>query len=392
MMNDKCRIPKEGGARRPLRRRSSFILHQLSFIIILLSLLTGCRQDLETTYGQRKGPTASSSVNGTGVLAEMFERAGHRVFSWRTLSPRLSKRADCIVWFPDDFEPPSDEVRQWLEDWLEEAPGRTLVYVGRDFDAAAWYWQKIEPGTPKDQLAELRQRKVSALSDFRAARQKIPKTDDGWFREDPTLKPREVRTLTGKPAWLQGVDPAKVEMELHGRVMPAPDAEVVLESEGDMLVSVEWYGESRLVVVANGSFLLNLPLVNHEHRKLAGQLIDVIGEPQQTVVFLESDAGGPKIAEEEPAAGMPTGLEMFHLWPTSWILLHLTVVGILLCFSRYPIFGLPRDPEAEAVSDFGKHIEALGDLLSRSGDTSYAMGRILHYRQTNAEGKNHAEG
>ena len=81
----------------------------------------------------------------------MFTRAGHKVFSWRRLSPRLSERADAIVWFPDDFEPPTPEVRRWLEDWLIEEPGRTLIYVGRDFDAARWYWKKIQPDVPDDQ-------------------------------------------------------------------------------------------------------------------------------------------------------------------------------------------------------------------------------------------------
>lgn len=382
MQNAKCRMQNEKGIGSVPRCHSAFCILHSAF---LLFFFAGCGQDIETTYGQREGAAASSSVNGTGVLAEMFEQAGHRVFSWRTLSPRLRNRADCIVWFPNDFEPPGEKVRQWLVEWLDEVPGRTLIYVGRDFDATPWYWQKVEPGTPDDQLAELRQRKLTALSAFRLQRQEIPETNDGWFREDPQLKPRQVRSLTGKPEWLEGVDPAKVEIELNGRMKPSPDAEVVLASDDDMLASVEWFGESRLIVVANGSFLLNLPLVNHEHRKLAGHLIDKIGEPRKTVVFLESWSGGPQIIEEDPTASMPTGLEMFHLWPTSWILLHLAVVGILLCFARYPIFGLPRDPEPDTVSDFGKHIQALGDLLSRSGDTSYAMSRILHYRQTKEE-------
>ena len=78
-----------------------------------------------------------------------------------------------------------------------------------------------------------------------------------------------------------------------------------------MLVSREWFDESQLIVVANGSFLLNLPLVNHEHRKLAGKLIDAVGPPGQTVVFLESFAGGPPISDD-PSGGMPTGAEIFN--------------------------------------------------------------------------------
>ena len=36
---------------------------------------------------------------------------------------------------------------------------------------------------------------------------------------------------------------------------------------------------SQLLFVVNGSFLLNLPLVNHEHRKLAQRLITACGPP-----------------------------------------------------------------------------------------------------------------
>ena len=50
-------------------------------------------------------------------------------------------------------------------------------------------------------------------------------------------------------------------------------ATVLLESEGDLLAGIVhrqgWMG-SQVIVVANGCFLLNLPLVNHQHRQLAG--------------------------------------------------------------------------------------------------------------------------
>ena len=111
-------------------------LSSLSPLLCLLLLLAGCSRDIETVYGQREGTEASTSVNGTAVFADMFTLAGHRVSSWHMLSPRLQQKADCIVWFPNDFQPPSDDVRHWFEDWLSDKPDRTLIYVGRDFDAA----------------------------------------------------------------------------------------------------------------------------------------------------------------------------------------------------------------------------------------------------------------
>jgi hypothetical protein len=409
---------------------------------LLTLLLAGCSRDIDTVYGQRQGPAAGASVNGTAVLGEMFEKAGHRVYSWRALSPRLGRRADCIVWFPDDFELPRPKVRQWLENWLDNASGRTLIYVGRDFDAAPLYWRRVLPDAPKQQQQLVRERLAEAEADYTAGRARLPKSDAcGWFsvakalalpqaeelknlaaKLSITVGPelRQVKSLEGNAAWLEGIDAAKTDIELHSRLSPSNDAEVLLRSGDDVLVSRKQVGRGRLIVVANGSFLLNLPLVNHEHRKLAGKLIDEIGPPGKTVVFLESrgrrasyrraerltrngagppsrddekqaggngreqpntDDGEPPIRGDDPVSTMPTGLEIFGIWPTNWILLHLAAVGVIFCFSRWPIFGRPRTCEGASRSDFGHHVDALAELLKRTHDRAYAMDRILNYRQ-----------
>jgi hypothetical protein len=149
-----------------------------------------------------------------------------------------------------------------------------------------------------------------------------------------------------------------------------------------MLIGRQEWDDSQLIVVANGSFLLNYPLINHEHRKLAGRLIEAVGPPGQTVVFLESSAGGPEILDQDPTVGLPLGLDIFNIWPTNWILIHLSIAGIIFCFARFPIFGRPLEPRVESVSDFDKHITALGELLARSRDTSFAATRLRHYRET----------
>ena len=77
----------------------------------------------------------AKSVNGTAVLSGMFLQAGHKVSSWHRLSPKLEKD-DVIIWAPDAFGDPGKEQREWLENWLSAEDGRTLVYIGRDYDAA----------------------------------------------------------------------------------------------------------------------------------------------------------------------------------------------------------------------------------------------------------------
>ncbi len=403
-----------GPTTRGMRSTSKCLAGEL--VLLLVLLLAGCGKDIDTLYGQRQGAGASRSVNGTAVLGDMFQRAGHRVYSWHAFSPKLQNNADCIVWFPDDFNPPSPKVREWLDDWLKEEPERTLIYVGRDFDAAPWYWEHVLADAPPEKQKILRERLDRAKSRFSRDRQELPNVektakkiaeeidekspktkklerddkpeDWGWFTLDRSQPPRKATKLKGKAGWLDGIDADKTDIELNARLTPPSSAEVLLTSGDDAIVSREkCHNESQRIVVANGSFLLNLPLVNHEHRKLAGRLIDAIGQPGQSVVFLESDSGGPPIRDDDPEADMPTGLDIFNIWPTNWILIHLAAVGVVFCFSRCPIFGRPKTVETVSGSDFGRHIDAVADLLERSGEPGAAMERIVSYRQKSERDK-----
>jgi hypothetical protein len=367
-------------------RHSSFIICHLSFILLIL--IAGCRPSLETRYGRRFGDGASRSVNGTAVLGQMFEKSGHRVSSWHSLSPRLQKRADAIVWFPDNFHPPSNKVIGWLETWLSEKPDRTLIYVGRDFDAAPFYWRTVLPGAPTEQTPLVQGELTAAETDFSRKRSlSSGSASCPWFTVTDLKKPRPVRTMKGNADWTSGINPAKLDIILFSRMDPGNDAEILLRCRRDVLVSRRQIGDSSLILVANGSFLLNLPLVSREHRKLAGKLIDAVGPPEQNVVFLESGPDDPAIAEKDPQAGMPTGLEIFQIWPMNWILLHLAAAGTLFCFARWPIFGRPRRLPAAPPTDFGQHLDAQAALLRRSRDRPYAMSRFLHYKQLIGEGK-----
>jgi hypothetical protein len=357
-------------------------IREMSTLLLLACVVgSGCSsRKLTDDYGVRQFPGSHQSVNGTTALARMFELAGHKVTSWRYLSPRLREKADCIVWFPDHFDPPEADVRAWLEDWLLDKPGRTLIYVGRDYDTATAYWRRMNRGAPAEQAQPLAQQLSDAQRRFDQLRGTLLTEEDGdWFTLKGSRQLRAIRTLEGESRWLEGVDPAKLEIELVSRLVPPPTAEVLLSSEGDMLVARETWGESQLIVVANGSFLLNLPLVNREHRKLAARLIADVG-PAKNVYFLESGRVWPVILDEDPEQGLPTGLEVFTIYPFNQILLHLALVGVFFGFARYWIFGIPREDHVEHESDFGAHVTALGKLLEKTRDAEYARERLAHYR------------
>ena len=58
--------------------------------------------DLDATYGQGNQSEGRYSINGTGVLAQMFEDRGHSVFYSRVLG-RPTRKADVIIWAPDNL-------------------------------------------------------------------------------------------------------------------------------------------------------------------------------------------------------------------------------------------------------------------------------------------------
>ena len=377
--------------------RCPFFQKRLGLLLSLLVLLTsGCEMEDQvfTEHGQRSS-YYQTSLNGTRTLGEMFSRAGHHVRSWRYLSPSLD-HADIIVWAPDDFEPPSIEVQEWLIDWLSQSPdnepGRILIYIGRDFDAAPAYWKQISANPPAGLKAEyarrLREAKSEALSNRPTTLQETECYD--WFTLDTAPKKTKVQRLSGP--WARGIDASKTNITRHTRLLPDDPPLVLLADENrSPIVSEIAYEphyelylaeEGRVIFVENGSFLLNAPLVNHEHRKLAGKLIDYVGPTDKQVVFLESEAGGPMIREHDPSSAPPTGLRLFRIWPIGAVLTQLAVLGIIFAMMRWPLFGLPRSLIGQSKTDFGSHIAALGRLLRDARDRPFAYKLLRLYRQS----------
>ena len=283
---------------------------------------------IDTIYGQRQGLGAKHSVNGTAVLGEMFEHAGHRVFSWNALSPRLQEKADCIVWFPNDFEPPKKEVRKWLDDWLTAKAGRTLIYVGRDFDAAPWYWKHVLPDATKEQR-QLVEEELSDAESYLLLRTReaaevggLPMVHDRQFPaasagEEARRRRRvarrhrrlEDRHRASQPdhALQEGRSAAAVGQRRAGQ--PQGVRRQPVDRRRQRLVPVESAaGESRASKAGGQA---------DRRRRAAGK----------TVVFLESYAGGPPIRPDDPdrrgastagkssTAGRPTG--SCCTWPPS---------------------------------------------------------------------------
>jgi hypothetical protein len=202
-----------------------------------------------------------------------------------------------------------------------------------------------------------------------------------------TRRRAPANTIFGQPA----VPTAEAEQ------FALPNSEVLLKTNrGDPLVRRVYDGvqpfdagyspqrRSQVIVVTNGSFLLNMGLVNREHRKLAARLVEICGPPGN-VAFLESGPTGLAVLDKEPQNTMPSGLGLFTVYPLNILLLHLIGVGLLFCFTAWPIFGRAKRLPAVSVSDFGAHVEAVGELLEQTRDRKTARLILENYQKVTKE-------
>ncbi len=404
-------------------QRRSFTNGWLSTAIAAcIAFCTGCGfRPLETSYGKREQP---ASVNGTSLLASLFQQAGNSVGTWRRLSPKLDS-CTTIVWAPDDHAAPSLVTREYLEGWLEDGTGRTVIYVGRDFDPLPNYWGRQIASAPAAQRTDLERRHAQALLDLQEERQSLlPTTYTRWFVQKTEPQQRAVRNISGP--WAEDIDTQAVDLSIGTRLeIPTvqdipPQSPVAsagptraqvrklprflrrfleeprverrdLPDSGTVLLAADqspfvtritdddWDG-GKLLVVTNGSFLLNMPLVNREHRKLAQKLVDECQQPGR-VIFLESDSRGLSAHEQDSDSGATTKMELFQVWPVNVILIHFLALGVIFCTVVFPIFGRPKLLSAKSPTDFGDHITALGALLQKTGDETFARNRLAHYQQ-----------
>ena len=114
----------------------------------------GCSEEIDATYGRMRG----ASVNGTGALAELFRQEGHTVRAAVRLTDDLAEWADVIVRFAPTPGPPGRDEADWYDEWLDRGRGSGLIYVPRDYDAQAEYWQGVLEAMPKTADASLRAR------------------------------------------------------------------------------------------------------------------------------------------------------------------------------------------------------------------------------------------
>jgi hypothetical protein len=336
----------------------------------------GCGSGPETEYGSSRG----SSINGISAFASMLRNRGHELRTAVRLTDELKDWAQGIIRFAPYPGPPARDEAAWYQTWLAAAPDRWLMYVVRDFDAEAEYWAEVRDGLSEQSQADRRAEAEEKRSAATGWVNRLPsRAKDGadpvtWFGPGPPLDPPRVCTRLSGP-WAADLDGAAAALPLH-EPLDGPGQRVLTDGDDKTFVLEKTRsGQGRVLVIANGSFLLNAGLIKAARRPLALRALDWPGRAVQRIALLE---GSFVLAKEEREPGL---WELLRKLPTlRWIALQLGMAGLLAALARAVRLGRPHPEPASEADRPAAHAEALGALLARSSALAEAHAHLDQFR------------
>ncbi|RUL86170.1 DUF4350 domain-containing protein [Tautonia sociabilis] len=347
--------------------------------------LSGCGEErIETEYGRMRG----RSVNGTGAFAELLRGRGHEVRAARRLNDELAGWADTIVRFAPEPGPIERDEADWYLDWQLSGLGRRLIFVCRDGGAEAEYWAAALSSLPADAPRVQRDRILRKLGEA-----------GGWGSDPapPDLEPAEAqlwfsidssRGLTASAStldgpWAEGVDPAAANVPINRAIEQTSETEMPLLVGDGRILAMDWVWEmnegtdpSAVLVLANGSFLLNAAIVPKARRSLTLRVAEWAGSTPRKVAFVE----GPFVfGAQQP---LPTPWEVIRQVPELGMVAgHFLAFALAAALSRAVLLGRPRPAPSIALDRPSAHAEALGHLLARVGASQAARSILASYRR-----------
>lgn len=131
----------------------------------------------------------------------------------------------------------------------------------------------------------------------------------------------------------------------------------------------------RVVVVNNNSLFCNHSMLRVEHRKIAAMMINEFSEGGVGFISGSDDP----IIRTDNFDERQRGFEMLTVWPLNVVAIHAAFLGIATMIAYFPIFGRPKRLRKTSTADFGMHVEAIGNLMQKSGDKAYAIDQIADY-------------
>jgi hypothetical protein len=338
---------------------------------LCLAVIAGCG-DLPAEYGRSHG----KSVNGCQAFHDLLVARGHSVKRVRKLTAQTTGDCDVLILFNKDLVF-ADDASDFLGTWLTLGDNRQLLYVGRDFDASVLVWRDVQAGTaglPDRRQHERAQKlyqqayeELEALGAVDVAGYRFP--FGGHDERDPPALFPPIRDDSQLAEGTTG----SARLYLRHYPVASEFDTVEMHLGGDPLVVARPFQQGQVTVVANGSFLLNYSLLNHDHRVMAVTLADQLGSDRR-IGFVEHARVG-RGSDDGFDLGSTTLYNPFAFLKHRrilWTLLHWVAVGIIFVVFCSPVFGRPRVPVVVQREQFANHIRAYALMLRRTGDRAYA--------------------
>ena len=319
-------------------------------------------------------------MNGTSVLTRMLRDKSLDVRTAIRLNDGLADWADGIVRFAPYPGPPSRDEAAWYREWLAAGPDHWLIYVVRDFDSVAEYWKNVRDGLADASAAARRaeaedNRRTAADWVDQLPRKAKPAADSReWFEAvTPWNPPRACTKLSGP--WANGIDAAAAALTVHESLKTAR-GRILLEGDDQALVVEKAMGRGRVLVIANGSFLLNEAVVNPARRPLAERVIAWAGRASKQVAMVE----GPFVLEGE-ASALSIWALLRRIPTLRWVVIQMGLAALVAALARAPRLGRPRPDPPSGADRPAQHALALGALLARANAAPEAHELLDRYQR-----------
>lgn len=331
----------------------------------LCIFVTGCGKTLETQYASPLG----ESINGASGFIELVKSQGHRTQLWRSVSPRIKHEFDVLVMFHNSYEKIPKETMTNLREMMRVGSLVTVLIVLRDSDCAVDYWRQVAamPETSEADKKAAAKAAVDLLADVKVGSFREFKAETGESfgmkrvdREDASpVIPVEIH-VDGSPVTIEARWP------LSRRLEPARDVDVLWTTTDEPLLIEDIDDDGTILVLANAGPILNGGLVDPGNRRLAEELVNLLPEKSRVAIALSSRWSDGKFVDS------PSTLQFLKVHPHGWIFGQTVLALILFCWWKLPIFGRPQVATNSETVRFGKHVEALGALLRRTRDVTFA--------------------
>lgn len=361
-------------------------------------MFVGCGdQPIDKSYGRSRG----ESVNGTNALVEMVRERGHLTKVALRLNDQVRDWADVIVRVSPGTETIRTKEADWYESWMNSRRGRRLVYVVNDYNAELDYWDALlETTLTVSERARAQEKRDNAPTYIRTnfgpstttkKAAKKPSFNPSTVDDDPPADPKvwfaledgiglhKAKSLGGD--WAEGVDPAKASIPIGKNIKIHQDnSDHLLLSADNKPFVVEWGDSSSggsVLLLANGSLVLNASLLNKSRRPLTEHVLDWIdrGGKKAKVAFIE---GGSVTSEPAKTRSF---FDLVQIYPFNWICGHLVAIAVLAALAYSPRLGRAVDPPPSHDSErLAAHPEALGLLMSTSVPPKQARQILAEYR------------